>query len=158
MSSSAAGMDDRAASTGTLGQADDAEAAAECDVIMKGGITSGVIYPLAICELANRYQLHNVGGTSAGAIAAAAAAAAERGRRRRLADPASPAGGYARLAELPHNLGTQLLSLFRPAPSTRSLFEIMLAASKAPSKPIAQEQGKEQGKVERGKQLGPKIW
>jgi len=83
MSSSAADIPGAAASTGRLGQADYAEAAAECDVIMKGGITSGVIYPLAICELATRYRLHNVGGTSAGAIAAAAAAAAERGRRRR---------------------------------------------------------------------------
>jgi hypothetical protein len=143
-----------AASTGMLGQANDVEAVAECDVIMKGGITSGVIYPLAICELATRYQLHNVGGTSAGAIAAAAAAAAERGRRRHLADPTSPAGGYGQLAKLPEQLGTELLSLFRPAPSTRSLFKIMLAASKAPSQPIA----KEQREVERGKRLGPKVW
>ena len=154
MSSSAAGMPETtAASTGTLGQADNAEAAAECDVIMKGGITSGVIYPLAICELATRYQLHNVGGTSAGAIAAAAAAAAERGRRRRLADPASTAGAYGRLAELPEELGAELLSLFRPAPSTRSLFEIMVAASRAPSRPIGRQR-----EVERGKQLGPKVW
>jgi Patatin-like phospholipase len=105
MSSSAAGVPDTATSIGALGQADEAEAAAECDVIMKGGITSGVIYPLAICELSTRYQLHNVGGTSAGAIAAAAAAAAELGRRRRLANPASPAGGYGRLAKLPEELG-----------------------------------------------------
>jgi predicted acylesterase/phospholipase RssA len=155
MSSFGAGIPETtAASTGMLGQADDAEAAAECDVIMKGGITSGVIYPLAICELATRYQLHNVGGTSAGAIAAAAAAAAERGRRRHLADPASPAGGYDRLATLPEQLGAELLSLFRPAPSTRSLFKIMLAASKAPSQPIANEQRE----VERGKRLGPKVW
>jgi predicted acylesterase/phospholipase RssA len=154
MSLSAAGMPGIETSTGTLGQADYAEAAAECDVIMKGGITSGVIYPLAICELATRYRLHNVGGTSAGAIAAAAAAAAECGRRRRLADPASTAGGYGRLAELPEELGTELLSLFRPAPSTRSLFEIMVAASTAPSQPIAQDRGT----VERGKRLGPKVW
>jgi len=154
MSSSAADIPGAAASTGRLGQADYAEAAAECDVIMKGGITSGVIYPLAICELATRYRLHNVGGTSAGAIAAAAAAAAERGRRRRLADPASPAGGYDRLAQLPKELGAELLLLFRPAPPTRALFEIMVAASRAPSRPISQGQAK----VERGKQLGPKVW
>src|SRR6187399_3344956 len=52
----------------------------ECDIVMKGGITSGVIYPLAVCELAGVYRLRNIGGTSAGAIAAAAAAAAEYGR------------------------------------------------------------------------------
>jgi Patatin-like phospholipase len=51
----------------------------ECDIVMKGGITSGVIYPLAVCELAKTYRLHSLGGASAGAIAAAAAAAAEVG-------------------------------------------------------------------------------
>lgn len=53
----------------------------QCDVVMKGGITSGVIYPLAVCELATTYRLRSVGGASAGAIAAAVAAAAELGRR-----------------------------------------------------------------------------
>jgi hypothetical protein len=52
----------------------------ECDIVMKGGITSGVIYPLAVCELAQIYKLRSVGAASAGAIAAAAAAAAEAGR------------------------------------------------------------------------------
>jgi hypothetical protein len=53
-----------------------ASPARECDIVMKGGITSGVIYPLAVCELAGVYRLRNIGGTSAGAIAATAAAAA----------------------------------------------------------------------------------
>jgi Patatin-like phospholipase len=48
-----------------------------CDVVMKGGITSGVVYPKAISELARVYSFKNIGGASAGAIAAAAAAAAE---------------------------------------------------------------------------------
>ena len=46
---------------------------------MKGGITSGVVYPFALCELARTYRFANVGGTSAGAIAAAAR---RRGRAR----------------------------------------------------------------------------
>ena len=41
-----------------------------CDVVMKGGITSGVVYPHAICELARTYRFVDVGGTSAGALAA----------------------------------------------------------------------------------------
>jgi predicted acylesterase/phospholipase RssA len=45
-----------------------------CDIVMKGGITSGVVYPLAIAILAEDFIFKNVGGTSAGAIAAAAAA------------------------------------------------------------------------------------
>ena len=38
-----------------------------CDVVMKGGITSGVVYPHALCELARTYRFVDVGGTSAGA-------------------------------------------------------------------------------------------
>jgi len=53
-----------------------------CDLVLKGGITSGVVYPRAISRLARNYQIRGVGGTSAGAIAAAFAAAAEYRRRR----------------------------------------------------------------------------
>ena len=70
----------------------------ECDVIMKGGITSGVVYPLTICKLATKYRLSNIGGTSAGAIAAVVAAAAEY---RRQHDPEASAAGYQALAALP---------------------------------------------------------
>ena len=51
-----------------------------CDVIMKGGISSGIVYPRAVGHLSTKYQFRRVGGTSAGAIAAVAAAAAEKGR------------------------------------------------------------------------------
>ena len=113
----------------------------ECDIVMKGGITSGVIYPLAVCELAQTYRLRSVGGASAGAIAAAAAAAAEVGRA--TAPPvtvdALPAGtlppGFLGFAQFPTLLtqdqadGKSLLfHLFRPQPETRSLFELMTAA------------------------------
>src|ERR1700685_2994361 len=47
--------------------------APECEIVMKGGITSGVVYPLAVCQLATRQQLRSIGGSSAGAIAAVAA-------------------------------------------------------------------------------------
>ncbi len=66
----------------------DAYCRASADVTMRGGTTSGVVYPLAICELARRFRLRNIGGASAGAIAAAAAAAAELGRSE--ADHADP--------------------------------------------------------------------
>jgi predicted acylesterase/phospholipase RssA len=51
----------------------------ECDLIMKGGVTSGLVYPGAIARIARRYTIRSIGGTSAGAIAAAAAAAMELG-------------------------------------------------------------------------------
>jgi hypothetical protein len=41
------------------------------DLTMQGGMTSGVVYPLAACELATKFRFRNVGGASAGAIAAA---------------------------------------------------------------------------------------
>ena len=44
---------------------------------MKGGITSGVVYPGAITRIAKDFRFRNLGGASAGAIAAVAAAACE---------------------------------------------------------------------------------
>jgi predicted acylesterase/phospholipase RssA len=58
----------------------------ECDVVMKGGIASGVVYAGAIRSLAREFRFRSVGGTSAGAIAAALAAAAEFRRQTRGAD------------------------------------------------------------------------
>jgi len=55
-----------------------------CDLVMKGGITSGVIYPAAAVRLSSKYRFKNIGGTSAGAIAAAVTAAAELGRRTQI--------------------------------------------------------------------------
>jgi predicted acylesterase/phospholipase RssA len=103
----------------------------ECDLVMKGGITSGVIYPLAVCQLATTRLLRCVGGTSAGAIAAAGAAAAEYGR-----DAGAGAGGradvgYPRLASLPGKLAatdgrhTTLFHLFQPQPKTQALYRLL---------------------------------
>lgn len=95
----------------------------ECDLIMKGGITSGVIYPQAVAELARTYRLRSVGGTSAGAIAAAAAAAAEFGR---------DSGGFAELDRLPHDLTvsgpdgrTRLATFFQPTRTAAPLFRLL---------------------------------
>ncbi len=92
-----------------------------CDVVMKGGISSGVVYPHAVCELARDHRFRNVGGTSAGAIAAAATAAAEYGRDR---------AGFNKLAELPDQIGAEgkLRSLFQPRRSTQRLFAVLIAA------------------------------
>lgn len=100
-----------------------------CDVIMKGGITSGVVYPLALVELSRAFRLKNIGGTSAGAIAASAAAAAELGRGK-------PGAGFDALDGLPAFLSgkapgsrhSRLFDFFQPQPETRRLFRIGLAA------------------------------
>jgi predicted acylesterase/phospholipase RssA len=95
-----------------------------CDIVMKGGITSGVVYPLALVALSKKYRLANIGGTSAGAIAAAAAAAAEYGRHVNGA-------GFDRLAKIPAEVGPHLLSLFQPTPVLKPLFNIFVATLKA---------------------------
>ncbi len=91
-----------------------------CDVVMKGGITSGIVYPHALCELARTYRFANVGGTSAGAIAAAGAAAAEHGRAH---------GGFEKLAALPAWIGAgdNLFRLFQPQRGTRPFFRLFTA-------------------------------
>src|SRR3712207_2244044 len=93
----------------------------QCDIVMKGGITSGVVYPKAVCELAQTYRFKNVGGTSAGAIAAAATGAAEYGRA---------TGGFEGLEKLPTWLGegTHLQDLFQPQPETAGLYRVLLAS------------------------------
>src|SRR6516162_9237482 len=96
-----------------------------CDIVMKGGITSGVVYPLAITNLSKRFVFKNIGGTSAGAIAAAAAAAAEF-RRQEKDDPA----GFEKLEKLPTLLiqqpdasrRTRLFQFFQPSGRTRRMF------------------------------------
>ncbi len=91
-----------------------------CDLVMKGGITSGVIYPKAILALSRKYRLKNIGGTSAGAIAAGLAAAAEHGG----------AAGYEKLGKIPDHIATTLLEKFQPEPKLAPLFNLLLASLK----------------------------
>jgi len=99
-----------------------------CDIVMKGGVTSGIVYPLTVCELARDYRFVNVGGASAGAIAASLTAAAEY--RRRNGD----ARGFSEdLMNLPGLLGSSqsggkslLFSLFQPTASTRATYDCLI--------------------------------
>jgi len=101
-----------------------------CDLVMKGGITSGVVYPRAIERLSHHYRFKNIGGTSAGAIAAAVTAAAEYQRRH-----TGSRAGFDLLRALPNQLQAEvapgqrkLLSLFQPQPATRRLFSVLVNA------------------------------
>jgi hypothetical protein len=97
---------------------------------MKGGITSGVVYPKLIHQLSQRYRFSNIGGTSAGAIAAGACAAAEYGRQH------SNPEAFTTLNKLPGELGetvqpsgrSRLLSLFQPHPDLSLHFSVLLQA------------------------------
>ncbi len=94
--------------------------AQECDLVMKGGITSGVVYPPAVLGLAPTYRFRSIGGTSAGAIAAAATAAAEYGRE---------TGGFTRLEAVSRELAEpgMLRNLFQPAPETKPVMDTLFA-------------------------------
>lgn len=100
----------------------------KCDIVMKGGITSGIVYPRAVTRLAQEYSFQSIGGTSAGAIAAAITAAAEYRRRNGtdvfaemdkipgwLGDPAASAGG------------SNLFHLFQPQRSMAGLYRVAAA-------------------------------
>jgi predicted acylesterase/phospholipase RssA len=98
-----------------------ADALKECDLVMKGGVTSGIVYPPAILVLKEKYRFRQIGGASAGAIAAALCAAAELGRER---------GGFEKLKAVNDRLagGTFLRDLFQPGPTTRPLFRALMLA------------------------------
>lgn len=114
--------------TASVPQEDYLSASKKCDVVMKGGITSGIVYPRAICRLAREYRFHSIGGTSAGAIAAALTAGAEyrRGQGESVFD---------QLARIPEWLGAKspgsrdsnLFNLFQPQVGMKGLFQIATA-------------------------------
>ncbi|WP_332876142.1 hypothetical protein [Massilia sp. S19_KUP03_FR1] len=101
-----------------------------CDLIMKGGISSGIVYPKAVALLARRYRFRSIGGTSAGAMAAALTAAAELNRRQN-----HTLAGFDMLSALPEDLQgipgskhSALLELFQAQTRTRRLFSVLLWA------------------------------
>ena len=96
-----------------------------CDLVLTGGVASGVVYPWAIVELARAYRFRNIGGTSVGAMAAVLAAAAEYGRRQGIEN------SFEVLRRVPGSLAftlpdgrTRMLSLFQPNAHGRRLVQL----------------------------------
>nr|WP_245396725.1 patatin-like phospholipase family protein [Jiella sonneratiae] len=96
---------------------------------MKGGITSGVVYPGAIFAIAEKYRLRDIGGSSAGAIAATFAAAAEY---RRQTNGGADMAGFIELDAAGKSLGDGLKALFQPTPALKPLFRLLEAAIATP--------------------------
>ncbi len=98
----------------------------ECDLVMRGGITSGIVYPRAIAKLAETYNFRSIGGTSAGAIAAAATAAAQFGAN-------NGDDRFQTIYELPKKLAelkddkSTLERLSQPQPGTSRLFGLLMS-------------------------------
>lgn len=108
----------------------------ECDMVMKGGLTSGVVYPHVVKELSEHYRFKQIGGASAGAIAAVFAAAAEFQRQAPLLESEEPKEeeggqeppiGFDGVAELAKYLAHDMRTLFQPDPSFKRLFDILIA-------------------------------
>jgi predicted acylesterase/phospholipase RssA len=143
-----------------------AYAKASLDLTMEGGTTSGVVYPLAVCELATSFRFRNVGGASAGAIAAALTAAAELGRSGRVlaaaglhqqigdqqdSSAATNGGdirpGFTGMIDIiswltqtrPGDSATEeyrLAQLFRPGRATAGIFRVAVAVMRGQSWPL----------------------
>lgn len=100
-----------------------------CDLVMKGGVSSGIVYPAAVSALKDEYTFKSIGGTSAGAMAAAATAAAEYGRQH------GHPGGFEELSKLhdwfaekgPGGEHSNLFALFQPERATRPIYNVLLA-------------------------------
>ena len=117
-----------------------------CDLVLKGGVTSGVVYPQLIARLAERYDLRSIGGTSVGALAAGLAAAAAFRRASQNSqcsedgeDSEDGEAGYVALGKLAEDLAAEvekgksrLFTLFQPTPATSRLFGIGAAALNRP--------------------------
>jgi hypothetical protein len=99
---------------------------------MKGGITSGIVYPNAVLALAREYRFKNIGGTSAGAIAAAASAAAAYGDRCKTVgkEPANDPAmvGFDGLQIVSKKLSRQgfIYSLFQPAWGAQNTYRLVV--------------------------------
>lgn len=107
---------------------------AVCNLVMKGGVTSGVVFPGTIRVLASTYRFRRIGGTSAGAIAAAFAAAGEYSRRE-TAQPTAFNAIYALGDELSRTPPgkknrTYLEALFAPNLSTERTYRLITALAR----------------------------
>lgn len=122
----------------------------ECDLILQGGITSGVVYPPAILELKTKYRFRGLGGASAGAIAAALTAAAEYGRMR---GKEGAGAGFERLKAISDDLSSPrfITDRFQSTRETQAAFEVIKAALRAGT-----DAGKRKG-VGRGLFVGGRI-
>jgi len=113
----------------------------QCDIVMEGGVTSGVVYPAFVARLAKRFTLRSIGGASVGAIAAIAAAAAQYKRNRVRKTGQGCDDGFYKIGLLPRRLRervggtTRLLSLFQPSEVLAPHFRVIVTALDASSKP-----------------------
>lgn len=129
----------------------------ECDLIMKGGIASGVVYPPAIQRIGAEYRFRGIGGSSAGAIAAALAAAMEHGRQ-----SGKKSNSLAQIGDVDRELQTpgHIRALFPPQRGLIPLYWTLTSAVQGRSFPGMAGQallGLVRGEWEAAKALSPSF-
>lgn len=105
-----------------------------CDLILNGGVASGVVYPWALVELARHFRFRRIGGNSVGAMAAAVAAAAEYGRcvgNDKAFEPLRQAPLDFATEEVAGKSPSGMLRLFQPGPGLAGWFEMLLIGLRA---------------------------
>src|SRR6476646_6638668 len=105
----------------------------QCDIILRGGIASGLVYPGAISKLAETYDFRSIGGSSAGAIAASWTAAAALGAKRNPDIFQTTIKTHPQELARTDNGKTVYERLFQPQPGTRRLFNLFIASLRGKS-------------------------
>src|SRR6476660_4853886 len=88
----------------------------QCDLVLRGGIASGIVYPRAIAKLAETYDFRSIGGSSAGAIAAAWTAATALAAQHSPLKPVAALAGAEPMSKL-LSIATSVVAVqsnFRP--------------------------------------------
>lgn len=126
-----------------------------CDLVLKGGVVDGVIYPGVLIELARKFRFQSLAGTSVGAIAAALAAASEYARRF-----GSDHGFNEVLRKVPDELAedsrsikdiTVIRSLFQTKPELNRFFSLIVDLLSADLRaPKAKDKLESEGNPEKG--------
>lgn len=101
----------------------------DCDLVLKGGVASGLVYGSLIGGLSQSWRFRGLAGASAGAIAAALAAAGEYARQ--SGDP----HGFDRLKTRCEALPHLLPSLFQLAKPFRALMKAVIFLAPGSFKP-----------------------
>ncbi|MBQ0959931.1 hypothetical protein KAK06_13340 [Ideonella sp. 4Y11] len=108
-----------------------------CDLVLNGGVASGVVYPWALVGLARHYRFRHIGGNSVGAVAATVAAAAEYGRCHGVHR------SFEALRRMPADLAQEnergealMLRLFQPRRPVRRLFKLFVLAVQRYGQPV----------------------
>ncbi|MFT3997065.1 MAG: patatin-like phospholipase family protein [Asticcacaulis sp.] len=101
----------------------------QINLVLKGGVASGLVYAELLPRLAGSFRLHGLAGASAGAIAAALGAAAEYARQ------SGDVSGFVRLRTACETLPADLPRLFQATGAFGPLLKALMYLAPGSSRP-----------------------